>query len=163
MEEFNQESDPITRSGVVSFLGYILLFGGMFILFFAVQETLQIHKARQWKERKARIISSKVFFGSNPRGWRLLIRGRFLDDGNEFKTSHIRFGKIKNNSKSSLKKYLAQLAPGTVHIVFVNPNDPTQVILQRNESIIIGNWPLLLSIGMIVLSVLLLYFSKKIS
>ncbi|MDY7037487.1 MAG: DUF3592 domain-containing protein [Thermodesulfobacteriota bacterium] len=163
MEVFNHKSDPITRSHVVSFLGYMLLFGGIFIFWFAIQDTRQAIEAQSWKGRKAQIISSNVFFNTSggSRGWRLTIRGRFLEDGKEFETSRIRFGGIKINSKSNYEEYVAQYPPGTVHTVFVSPDNPTQIILQRNESAIIGNWPLLVSIGMIVISVLLLYISKK--
>jgi hypothetical protein len=165
MEDFGQESDVLSKSQVLSFFGYILLFGGLFILWFAIQETRIAIEAQSWEGRKAQIISSNVFFNNSggSRGWRLIIRGKFIDDGKEFETSRIRFGKIKINDKSSYDGYAAIFPPGSVHTVFVSPKDAAQVVLQRNEFPIIGNWPLIISIGMVLFSVILLWISKKMS
>lgn len=165
MEGFGQESDSITRSQVVSCFGYILLFGGLFILWFVIQETRQAIEVKSWQGKKARIISSNAFFDKSggEDNWRLIIRGKFFDSGKEFKTSRIKFGTIKFAGKSNYEEYAARFPPGSVHNVFVSPKDATQVVLLRNESPIFGNWPLLINVGMIVLSVLLLWISKKMT
>lgn len=164
MEAFGQEPDSLSKSKVVSFFGYILLFGGLFILWFAIQETRQAIEVKSWEERKSQIISSNVFFdrSGGEDGWRLIIRGRFLDDGKQFETSRIRFGAIKFASESNYKEYAAKFPPGSVHTVFVSPKDATHVVLLRSESPILDNGPLHASVAIILLSVLLLWISKKI-
>jgi len=165
MEDFGQESDAITMSKVTSFFGYILLFGGIFMLWFAIQDTRQAIEAKSWEGKKARITSSDVFFNSSggTRGWKIDIRGKFLDDGKEFETSRIKFGEIFVGGKSELEETAAKFPAGSVHTVFVSPKNANQVVLLRNESPILANRPLLICGGMIVLSVLLLWASKKLS
>lgn len=123
------------KKALYLFLATILTAFG---LFFIIPSQIEISKAKQaedWIPRKAKITQSEVGQFGGGRGHDIaryvpMIKGVFLDTGEEFDVHRIAFAKVGNRSLT--ESYVARFAEGATVEVYVSPKEPSKVVLIKD-------------------------------
>src|SRR4051812_21252652 len=122
-----------SRLGLGLFFSVFLLFGvGLGIPFF-IRPATQILAARTWKEVPCEIVRSQVRQHSGDKGstYSVEVVYRYIVNGRTFTAARYQFMSGSSSGYDGKAAIVAQLQPGTRTVCFVNPTDPTDVVLQR--------------------------------
>jgi hypothetical protein len=117
----------------------VLFFG--LAIFFAIPSLYEIQQATQaadWIPRSARIINAEVAQYGGGRAHDIPrhtidIQGTFSDSNQIFKVERIAFAQF--NDLSQIRAVVAQYPPGSELIVYVAPDNPARVVLQKDVDI----------------------------
>ena len=122
----------LSSLAVFAFIGHTF-----FVVFSEDKEMAE--KAKLWPAQKARITHSELKI-RKPEGlsrndrrqweWELDIRGVLVDSGREFRVWRPTYGEVM--TKEKYEHYVKMCPKGEVVTVYVNPEDPTIVILNRD-------------------------------
>lgn len=161
----NSSAAPgLRKRAACRFFGVILVIFGLFFIIPSQHEINEAMQARDWPPAKARITHSAVLrFGGSTVGtpdapsYRADIRGVLLESGRAFALETISFGKIVTRGR--VREYVGKNPVGAVVTVYVSPDDPSQVILEKEVDVTmmylleaIGGALLLIAVGLFIWS-----------
>lgn len=167
-------SRPDTAAGtsVVSIVvgplfGLIFLGAGAALLYFlTLRPFLRIQSAKSWPEVPCQIISSEVNSSRSSKGsttYSVHIVYSYQANGREFRSDRYDFLGISSSGWKAKNDIVARFPRGATAKCYVNPSDPTEVVLNREP----GAWLLLGLLGLIFIAVGLAaikaVFSRKTS
>lgn len=112
-----------------------LLVGLGFLLIFALP-AIKVVKARFWPAVECEILASSVATHSGDDGatYSVEVTYRYAVDGVEYTASRYRFLGGSSSGRKGKQRVVDALQPGTVTTCWVDPEDPTQAVLDRNPS-----------------------------
>jgi hypothetical protein len=116
----------------VFFLFFLLMGSGAFYAFF-LRPAFKILGARTWPAVPCVVLSSEVKSHSDSDGvtYSVNILYSYEFKGREFKANRYHFMGGSSSGYSGKKAIVARHAPGTKTICYVNPNEPTEAVLER--------------------------------
>jgi hypothetical protein len=127
------------------FFSLFLLLGGAISYLFFVRPVLNVERARNWPTAICRVISSRVQSHSGKSTtYSVDILYSYNVDGREYRSNRYDFTDGSSSGYSSKANIVAQYRPGTTARCYVNPNDPTAAVLERNFTpvMLVGLFPL---------------------
>ena len=150
-------------------VGVTLLTGIVFGLFVVVTVPFEMYKmaqAQHWPSRKGIVTLSyarQTFSARKAPWWRTEICGRYLDNGEKFCISRVRYGEFRFGAgKASSKASAAKYPVGREVDAYYSPKHPKEIILEPQASwkhmvVLLG-----LGLGFLLLPVLLWLFRRQI-
>jgi hypothetical protein len=120
------------RAGFLFFLVFLLAGGGFFYGFF-LRPLFKILNARQWPAVPCVVVSSELKSHSSDDGttYSINILYRYQFQGREFKANTYHFMGGSSSGYRGKAEIVARHPPGTETVCYVNPNDPTDAVLER--------------------------------
>ncbi len=140
-------------------MGLVLIVGVPFELY-------QMPQARTWPSRKGVITTSyarHVYSAGKPPYWKAEVAGRFLDTGERFGVSRVRYGDFRwGVGKASATTTVATYPVGREVDLYYAPTNPRQIILEplaprRTMVVALG-----VGIGFVLLPFVLFVFRKQL-
>ncbi len=119
---------------LVLFFGVFLVLGATFTYFFFVRPVLEVEQARQWPAISCRVISSRVLSHSGSKNgttYSVDILYSYTVEGRDYRSSRYDFMGGSSSGYSSKTAVVAQYRPGTTARCYVNPDDPSDAVLER--------------------------------
>jgi hypothetical protein len=125
--------------------GFVLLAGflfGLFVVVFAPIEMFKKAKVETWPSRKGVITLSYAsrIPGSAARSvtaayWKAEICGRYIDDGEKFCISRVRFGGFRfGEGKASAFETVGRYPIGRQVDIYYSPENPKETVLEAHSS-----------------------------
>jgi hypothetical protein len=114
------------------FLVFLLVGSGLFYGLF-LRPLIKILSAKQWPAVPCVVISSEVKSHSSDHGTRYSVNilYRYEFKGREFKSNGYDFMSGSSSGYSSKQAIVSRHPPGTQTLCYVNPDDPTEAVLER--------------------------------
>ena len=118
---------------------FVTLFGGVF-LYFLVPEIVQNLAAANWLRSSCTILSATIATdetnddGERRELYKADLVFSYEYDGKRYESSRFRFVYPFTNDRNSAERSVAQHPAGSVVLCYVNPQDPTQAVLDRRIS-----------------------------
>lgn len=149
--------------GLAILTGFIM---GLVLVVFVPVELCKMAEARAWPSRKGLITVSharRVSSVRRPAYWQAEIGGRFLDNGEKFWVSRVRYGDFRfGEGKASAMETVAKYSVGSEVDVYYSPTHPRQTILEP-----LAPWHTMgvafgVGIGFVLLPVVLFVFRKQL-
>jgi hypothetical protein len=155
--------DPSTffRSNGHRIVGLIAMVIGSLICFFLVYQPWRLATAAErWKEVPCAIVSSRMIEVSNsdgPDSYVPDIRYAYRIDGKMYESSRV-FLVSWGRNEASVQRFVGRYPVGSSASAFVNPDDPTESVLDRHFRL---SWIFpLLSLCLLVFGSVLLFFKE---
>jgi len=124
------------------FFGFFILVGTVALFPLFLFPFMQYLEATSWVETPCEIVSSAV---ENKNGQhRIAIEYKYRSHGEDFRGKKYRNYKVAGGSRSSLLKIVNKLRPGTKTVCYVNPENISEAVLNRDFSpmLLLGLIPL---------------------
>ena len=134
--------------GMLVLLGFLL---GVLLLLFAPYELYRAQQARDWPYREGIISQSTIHQTSGRRRtWQPLLRGQFVDNGESFVITRIRYGDFLFGESHSRR--LIQPYPIGSHVkVYYDPEQPNERILDSQAPYTPGLLALSIGAGLVAM------------
>lgn len=152
-------------------LGYIMLAGLLFGLFVVVAVPFEMYgkaEAEKWPSRKGVVTTSYAHLNRGSAGksgsgpwWRAEICGTYIDSGERFCVSRIRYGGFRwGGGKAQAFETVARYPVGSVIDVYYSPKNPQKTVLEAHSSWKEMKTLLGLGIGVLLLPFIFWLFQK---
>ena len=118
------------------FFAIFAIAGALAFYFLVVRVALDVMAARNWSATPCIVQSSTVRSHSNNKGstYSIDILYRYIVSGRAYLSNHYDFLGGSSSGYDGKEAIVQQFPPGTRAVCFVNPNDPTDVVLDRGFS-----------------------------
>jgi len=141
-------STKAARGVLAAFFSVFLVLGGTLTYFFFLRPMLDVSKARHWPWVPCHIISSRVQSHSGSKGgttYSVDIAYRYTVDGKVHTSNRYEFMGGSSSGYSGKAAIVARYPPGATSRCFVNPDDPTDAVLERDftPGMLVGLFPAL--------------------
>lgn len=119
--------------GVSLFFGVFLLIGLAGGYGFFVKPLLRIAEARSWTSVPCTIVSSRIASHSDSDGtsYSVEVIYRYAIDGRDYTAARYKFMTGSSSGYRGKAEIVAQLPAGKQRVCYVNPQDPTDAVLER--------------------------------
>ena len=138
--------DNSRRIGAFAF-GLFFVVGCALVIPFFVLPAFKIFQARHWPAVPCSVVFSNVRSHHSDDGttYSVDILYEYVYRGEEHKSNRYRFFNFSSSGYASKRAIVDQHPPGTQMLCYVNPDDPTEAVLERGYSagLLIGLVPLL--------------------
>ncbi|MEA3364073.1 MAG: DUF3592 domain-containing protein [Candidatus Hydrogenedentes bacterium] len=133
-------SSPGSKSGVKQFLVFalVLIFGASLFYLLTVTNYQKTSAVKTWKETPCKISRSEVTSRSEIRDGRhrtyynAELAYAYTFDGKEYRGSGYGFGQGSSTSRAKADDIVAANPVGAERVCYVNPNDPSEAVLNRD-------------------------------
>lgn len=124
-------------AGCVTAFFAVFLLSGLACLGFFVLPALRIVSALSWRETPCTILESKVVThsGGDDDTYSVGVRYAYVVDGRELQSDRYQFLGGSSSGYDGKAAVVRALPPGTRTVCYVNPEDPTQAVLDRGMSL----------------------------
>tara|TARA_Y100001934_G_C12357501_1_gene778886 strand:- start:413 stop:2110 length:1698 start_codon:yes stop_codon:yes gene_type:complete len=124
-----------SKSGGCALIGFgsIFFLAGLGFLFFFVKPVIQAVTSSDWKETPCVIQMSEVRSqrGSDSTTYSVAVEYSYTVKGKEYRSSRYRFMKISSSGRSGKREIVKGLPAGKETVCYVDPDDPTEAVLNR--------------------------------
>lgn len=121
------------RGAMLSIGAVFTLMGGAFVYFILLQPLLMIQAAKDWVPTPCVIVSSEVESHRSDDGYTysIEITYRYTVDGVEHQSDRYHFMSGSSSGRSGKQAVVDRYPPGSEAVCYVDPNDPTQAVIER--------------------------------
>jgi len=138
VQALSTQAKPRTNAGCVAlFFSIFLLAGLACLIVFFVRPMLKVQQARSWPAIPCTVISSQLRSdrGDDGTTYSVDILYRYTVNGKEYKANRYSFLGSSSSGTDRKAAIVARHRPGTQAICYVNPNSPSEAVLERNMTL----------------------------
>jgi hypothetical protein len=134
------------RGFAIGFFALFMLIGLAIFYFISIRPLSGIFSARQWPAVQCRVLSSEVrtHRGNKGNTYSINILYSYVFNDREYKSSRYDFMGMSSSGYAAKRTIVDRYPRGSTALCYVNPQDPTQAVLQRGFTPVlwVGLFPL---------------------
>lgn len=131
---------------IVFFFGIFALFGGVGLYFFGILPVYRLIRAQSWQEVPCEVVGSDVAVSSSSDGdtYRVDITFAYRYNGQRYESDRYNFSTGYSSGYEGKKKVVDAYPVGTETVCYVDANDPSRAVLNRQPGLylLLGLFPL---------------------